>query len=1030
MNEGDDAFQHDIYGDIITVERSIAFSGYNGYKLLGIDGKEKSRCKKDLDAMLDQLNIQVENPVAVLDQEEAKKFLTGKPEDKYNFFTKATEIERLDNTYAGIYDEVTELQITGEGVVSSIKKSMDMVKKLENEWKKFQQLEGLKNLLGEYKVQCAWATYNHFLSKVTEDQELYAALEERHNKRHEELKKLMESGANSEELEQRYRQNLKSLDEECGECTRRINDLDAAHREAREPQKQLTRQVNALKGQKSQIKKAFQNATRALDEARKEYVQKMGNKDAEAAQRVKRMGEVEESIQRNAAEQEKVKKSVASHLKEYERIEPELVQAKKEVQSAGNQVNIAKKKLGDLESESGSGNSLAMFGRKCNDMANLVRRAKSRNQFQGPVVGPIGAHIKICTGKEKFAVIAEYAMGGGVLDRFIVTNAADRKLFMRLRTEARCGTRDCGVFQMSLGAKYSVPQPPCEGVETVETVLNIDDDLVYNCLVDNCGIEFLALCNSKEESEQLLLTTDNRGNEGILGNQMKRVLFLPHGDFWQVRNGNRTMFSNENVGRMRRTIGVDRSAAIEAAKEEKVLIENEYNVARTRASQLEEESKAVKLQWNRGNKERARITNTLQDLNNELQQLKDESEESAEHTTLDTSHLEEDVKQYDEQHNQIKIREEDLLRQIKEQEGPIAEARRKFDEEMSRSHKVRVDMSNVEKEFGKFIRQRDNFNEQVQKKKDRLTQTKEKMDEQLQNIESAKEESDRALQKARKITIFVKRSKKCDSENEEYMDENNSEPPTEEELEAVEPVAVDKTAEYYESKIKKAEKKIELEHRRRQLTEVDPLVVYEKYKRGKDDLTSKKNMKEKIDANVAKLEGDLLSRRRRWKQLRSHIAATTNQTFDDMLQKKGSAGIIEFDHKGRKLDLVIQKDNTNDESQTADVKALSGGERSFTTLSLLLALGENLETPFRVMDEFDVFLDPMSRKIALDTMVAVSKQMDHRQFIFITPQDLSSLKSKNDSMLNIIKLKPPVRGGNVTVGGPTQQTLDVESRPL
>lgn len=49
----------------------------------------------------------------------------------------------------------------------------------------------------------------------------------------------------------------------------------------------------------------------------------------------------------------------------------------------------------------------------------------------------------------------------------------------------------------------------------------------------------------------------------------------------------------------------------------------------------------------------------------------------------------------------------------------------------------------------------------------------------------------------------------------------------------------------------------------------------------------------------------------------------------------------------------------------------SGGERSFTTLSLLLALGESLETPFRVMDEFDVFLDPVSRRIALKTMVSV-----------------------------------------------------------
>lgn len=50
------------------------------------------------------------------------------------------------------------------------------------------------------------------------------------------------------------------------------------------------------------------------------------------------------------------------------------------------------------------------------------------------------------------------------------------------------------------------------------------------------------------------------------------------------------------------------------------------------------------------------------------------------------------------------------------------------------------------------------------------------------------------------------------------------------------------------------------------------------------------------------------------------------------------------------------------------MNALSGGERSHVTLSLLLAPpGERLETPCRaIMDEFDVFLDTiMSRQIAL-----------------------------------------------------------------
>lgn len=73
LNMGADGFQTDIYGDSITVERSISRAGgYNGYKLLDHQGKERSRLKKDLDAMLDQLNIQVENPVAVLDQEEGR----------------------------------------------------------------------------------------------------------------------------------------------------------------------------------------------------------------------------------------------------------------------------------------------------------------------------------------------------------------------------------------------------------------------------------------------------------------------------------------------------------------------------------------------------------------------------------------------------------------------------------------------------------------------------------------------------------------------------------------------------------------------------------------------------------------------------------------------------------------------------------------------------------------------------------------------------------------------------------------------
>lgn len=40
----------------------------------------------------------------------------------------------------------------------------------------------------------------------------------------------------------------------------------------------------------------------------------------------------------------------------------------------------------------------------------------------------------------------------------------------------------------------------------------------------------------------------------------------------------------------------------------------------------------------------------------------------------------------------------------------------------------------------------------------------------------------------------------------------------------------------------------------------------------------------------------------------------------------------------------------------------------------------------RVMDEFDVFMDAMSRNIAIKSVIDFADQFDQRQFIFITPQ--------------------------------------------
>jgi hypothetical protein len=167
LNKGDDSFKHDVYGDSITVERTIALrGGYNGYKLYGADDVEQSRSKKDLDEMLDKLNIQVENPVAILDQEEAKKFLTGKATDKYRFFMKATELERIDNTYGSTVEQIEEMKRQAYRLEESLDTDKELVVETRKAYKQHQEIGKLETKKAKFETQASWSIYKTMLVEL------------------------------------------------------------------------------------------------------------------------------------------------------------------------------------------------------------------------------------------------------------------------------------------------------------------------------------------------------------------------------------------------------------------------------------------------------------------------------------------------------------------------------------------------------------------------------------------------------------------------------------------------------------------------------------------------------------------------------------------------------------------------------------------------------------------------------------------------------------------------------------------------
>ena len=95
-------------------------------------------------------------------------------------------------------------------------------------------------------------------------------------------------------------------------------------------------------------------------------------------------------------------------------------------------------------------------------------------------------------------------------------------------------------------------------------------------------------------------------------------------------------------------------------------------------------------------------------------------------------------------------------------------------------------------------------------------------------------------------------------------------------LEAVEIKTVPNSVDSYARKIERQKTKIAQEKERQQMTETTAEAALDKYTRASKSLDGKLKQIEAINVNIALLQDDMKSRKRRWKQFRKHIVRMTN----------------------------------------------------------------------------------------------------------------------------------------------------------
>jgi chromosome segregation ATPase len=156
------------------------------------------------------------------------------------------------------------------------------------------------------------------------------------------------------------------------------------------------------------------------------------------------------------------------------------------------------------------------------------------------------------------------------------------------------------------------------------------------------------------------------------------------------------------------------------------------------------------------------------------------------------------------------------------------------------------------------------------------------------------------------------------------------------------------------------------------------------------------------------LKQALDSRLKRWRKFRDLIVSKAQSTFQYLLSERQFRGKLEIDHDDKMLDIKVQPNATEKSKKGRETKTLSGGEKSFSTICLLLALWEAMGSPIRCLDEFDVFMDQVNRDVSMRMMIGAARRAVSRQFILITPQSMNNVKLGDD--VKIHKMSDPERG--------------------
>ncbi|KAJ6111608.1 hypothetical protein N7523_007669 [Penicillium sp. IBT 18751x] len=957
-NQGDGAYMPDDYGKSIIVERHFSRSGASGFKIKSESGRIISTKKAELDAITDYFSLQIDNPMNVLSQDMARQFLsTSSPAEKYRFFVKGVQLEQLDQDYRLIEESVDQIEEKLRGKVQDL----GFLTNRKNAARKKLELSDQHDSLRERK-------------RILSHQMAWAQVEEMERKRdalNDQVSRVDSQIADAEAAIGRFDDALQAVEADSERAAEHAFRADYECEEARSEREKIKEKLDEtisqrhdLQAEQRQIKEYLEAAkTRIAETQHKMEIENRRLTEASDGGYARKQEECEQAATRATAARKKYddhQPGVTSLHEDVKIASKDLESAQRHFESKRNDVRLAEERLRALTREDGQRRD--GFPDR---MPALLKAIQQEGSFTSKPIGPIGAHITLL--KPKWSSILENSFGG-TLSSFIVSNKRDMSILSNLMMKVNC---QCQIFIGQGGHIDTSAHEPDPNYDTALRILQIDNHMVRRQLIINHGVEQMLLIEDLEKASAVLF-------DGQRPRNVKRCFCIDSRD---RRRGIHLSFnrmgepSQAPVGvyhghpRMQSDLASQISAQREVIQDLKRQLHDSEQELRSSRVHLEICKQAV-----------ARHAQEEKDLRIEMQRMEDDLE--ALRDAIDKDNAE------DGQIESLRAALQEAEDEKSHYEMAYADSQAAMSELMDKLKLIRREIKAQDEkilglEKASNVAQSENL--QVQNRRRELISEKNTA---LESIVEQKRDRDEVKERLNEASSAVLH----------YIDRASH-------VSARVPVDEGETGHSLDQKLVRLER--DLARYDAELGAPRDEIAAEA---GRAE-TAWRQAKDEVD-NLTKLaqffKDTLNERKKRWEIFRSHISSRAKAQFTYLLSERGFRGRLLTDHVGKLLDVQVEPDITKEDSTGRGAKTLSGGEKSFSQVCLLLALWEAMGSPIRCLDEFDVYMDHINRKMAIDMLMFAARRSIGRQFILITPGSKTDITISSD--VRVKELAEPERG--------------------